>query len=225
MATYPELIDIPFEHRHQCWFCGEPSHVSFTFPHSGYLVIACPHPTLMVPCCGECHTLARKAQVDDIWRVRQSVKAGLIKRYRKDLAIGISWTQEELANSGFEGGNFEGFQRSAWFMYEVAKDRVNYKAWPLSYRGEDLEEVFVKDSFTFDGVTYPSVDDAILHYAQSFGIKVQVMKKALAITGIEAFADAVRFCRLLVGATPDEIKVALAGLASNIQNVEADNHS
>ncbi|MFT5023210.1 MAG: hypothetical protein ACI9O3_000807, partial [Colwellia sp.] len=23
------LVDIPFEQRHQCWFCGEPSELTF----------------------------------------------------------------------------------------------------------------------------------------------------------------------------------------------------
>lgn len=202
-------IDVPFDCRHQCWFCGEPYNASFTFPHSRHIVLACPHPTLSVPSCTECFAYAMKAEADDIFAVRAQVKQQLISRYRKDLAIGLNWTKEELANSGFEGGNFEGFQRSAWFMYEVAKSRVNFKAWPLSLNGVELAEQFEQSSFLFDGVVYPTINDAIIHYCRVFDIKPTLLTKALAKVGIEQFAYAVRFSRLLVGATPDEIRVAL----------------
>jgi len=117
------LIDIPFPHRHQCWFCGEPSLNTFTFPHDfplpkyqldisplansqnihryhqGYVVLDCPHPTLKVPSCGECHTLALKVKAVDIWLVTKAVKSKLMQRYHKDLAIGVNWTKDELENS------------------------------------------------------------------------------------------------------------------------------
>jgi hypothetical protein len=142
--TYPEnIIDISFEYRHLCWLCGEPSQVFFTFPHrfyadifnDAYVVHDCPHPLLSVPSCQECRSLASKAEVNSIWAVKAVVKKGLKRIYKKDLAIGINWTKEELANSQFEGGNFAGFQKSAWFMFEVAKQRVDFNGWPIVLAG------------------------------------------------------------------------------------------
>jgi len=206
------LVDIPFDCRFICYFCGEPSHRYFTFPHSAHIVLDCPHTKLTLPCCQECLDFAHKAKVDDIWQVRTFVKHSIVKKYRKDLAIGLNWTPESLANSGFEGGNFESFQKSAWFMYLVAKSRVNYSGWLLSVNGIDIELDLVKESFNFDGVEYPTINDAILQYEKTFNLHKGLLTKSLAKIGNARFSEAVRFCRLLVNATPNEMKTALANL-------------
>ena len=229
------ITETPFKKRHCCWFCGEPSQVSFIVPaeskivtneRNNYLLRSCPHPMISVPTCRECQQLASKADENSIWAVKEQVKRQLLKRYAKDLAIGINWTEQELANSGFEQGNFAGFARSAWFMYEVAKERVNYLGWPLVANGIELDEVDVEldegATFSFDGVLYPSLADAITHYAKVFFLDevyftavLQYLSKAN-VDGItvdeKSFAQAVRFCRLLVNATPNERKVAFKAL-------------
>jgi hypothetical protein len=230
------LIDIPFKHRHQCWFCGEPSVNTFTFPHDfplpkyqldispladakhihqhhqGYVVIDCPHPTLKVPSCSECYSLALKIKADDIWLVTKAVKRKLMQRYQKDLAIGVNWTKDELENADFDGGNFAGFKRSAWFIYEVAKGRVNFSAWPLSYHGVTIEQYETSTAFIFDGITYPTIEDAVLHFSKIFSLNILFFKTVLAKVGHNRFAYAVRFCRLQVGATPAEQRLSLQTL-------------
>ena len=203
-------IDVPFEFRHHCWFCAEPAGHSFTFPHANHLVFDCPHPTLTLPSCFECRCAAIKAKVRSIWQVTPYVKAYLIKKYRKDLAIGLNWTEAELANAGFEGGSFAGFQKSAWFIYQVAKDRVNFHGWPLVLDGIAVGNDEGNQEFCFDGVYYPSIDDAITHYSVNFDLDFKFLKQVLAKVGIENFARAVRYCRLYVGATPNEKSRALA---------------
>lgn len=213
-------IDIPFEYRHHCWFCGEPSQTKFCFPPSfsehsyrvSTSVIDCPHPKILVPCCIECYRLANQAEADSIWSVNEKVKRRLLTIYSKDLAIGINWTQEELANSGFEGGCFSGFQKSAWFMYEVAKARVSYEGWPISYHGVDVDITLEDEVFQFDGVTYPNINDAVSHYCQVFFMSPSFFQAVLTKVGVERFADAVRFCRLLVGATSSEQQQRLKDL-------------
>ncbi|MGK2233990.1 MAG: hypothetical protein ACI92O_003203 [Colwellia sp.] len=202
-------VDVPFNFRHHCWFCSEPAGHSFTFPHSGHLVFDCPHEVLTIPSCLECSRAANKAEVRSIWQVEQSVKTYLIKKYRKDLAIGLNWTEEELANSGFEGGSFSGFQKSAWFMYEVAKDRVNFRGWPLVHKGIEIINEDVDREFCFDGVSYPNIDQAIEHYSLNFSLDSDFLRRVLAKIGLQQFAKAVRFCRLYVGATPNEKSKAL----------------
>ncbi|MBA6384649.1 hypothetical protein H4J45_13310 [Colwellia sp. BRX10-6] len=209
------LVDIPFEQRHQCWFCGEPSELIFGFPHQYFLVFDCSHPPLSVPSCRECTSLARKAKQHSIWAVANNVKHFLAQTYQKDLAIGINWTKEELADSEFESGNFVGFQKSAWMMYEIAKQRLNYQGWLLSLEGVELDVDYIGTEFTFDGVTYPSVDLAIEHFIETYDLSAENFKKALSIVGIDKFGKAVRFCRLLIGRTPEQQKLALRYFAED----------
>ncbi len=205
-------IEIPFAKRHHCWFCGEPSSTLFQFPHQYYLVIDCQHPCVITPCCKECCQLAYSSEEDTIWAVHRSVKKTLMGKYQKDLAIGINWTKDELANSEFEGGNFAGFKKSAWLMYEIAKERINYQPWLLVIDGIELVEEYLGDSFHFDGMIYPSINEAISHYVYSFNLHEAYFKDVLASVGSERFSYAIRFCRLLVGASNAEKKAALRDL-------------
>jgi len=206
------LTETPFNYRQCCWFCGEPKQFLFGFPHDKWLVFDCTHTPLKVPACKECYQLAYQAKVDSIWHVHTHVKQQLIHRYRKDLAIGLNWTQEELANSGFEGGSFEGFQKSAWFMYEVAKARVSYKPWPLVVDGVLVDCTDEKEPFFFDGMRYPTIDDAIVHYVKVFDLHRDFFKRVLAILGEGKFAETIRYARIYVGATPQEQNEALKAL-------------
>ena len=135
MNSSENLIEIPFESRHQCWFCGEPSAKVFSYPNAKELSLNSLHQTLSVPCCLECKSFAQQSRELSIFSVQSKVKRQLIHRYRKHLAIGINWTKRELEESEFEGGNFEGFKRSAWFMFEVAQQRVNYDGWSVVLDG------------------------------------------------------------------------------------------
>lgn len=207
-------IAVPFNFRHACWFCAEPSSAHFAFPQNHNVVLALKHPSLTLPCCKECLLIANQSKDRDIWAVRQSVKKGLLQQYKTHLAIGINWTKEELANSGFEGGNFEGFQKSGWAMFEIARERVNFKGWSLEVSGisiEDLKES-EEQTFTFDGVYYPSIELAIDHYAKAFSLEREFFRKVVATLGNNNFSNAVRFCRLLLGTTPNERQKALSEL-------------
>jgi|TARA_B110000091_G_scaffold117323_1_gene126483 hypothetical protein len=219
--TYPNnevsAIEIPFEHRHHCWFCGEPSQLNFCFPKNyednfsedQELILNSRHPRLNIPACAECYRLANQVKADSIWAVNEGVKRRLLNLYRKDLAIGINWTEEELKNSEFEGGCFSGFQKSAWFMYEVAKARVSFNGWPIEHKGVDLDLDIDGQTFVFDGVTYPSLEDAVNHYCQVFSLNKPFFQTALNKVGVERFANVIRFCRLLVGSTSTEQKESL----------------
>lgn len=219
------MVEVPFEYRHCCWFCGEPAAQIFTFPHSQYVVIKCCHPILSIPACKECRLFAYQIQAESIWQVAFQLKKRLIKTYRTHLAIGLNWTKAELANSEFEGGNFEGFKRSAWFMYEVAKARVNFTGWRLVLSGLNIEAVNEKEDFVFDGVTYPSVDEAIEQYTNNFALPPGYLKQTLHSLGTDQFSRAVRFCRLMVGSTPAERKQALRELVFTDEVIRSFNQT
>lgn len=228
------MTESPFINRHCCWFCGEPNKDYFTFPPASsatgstsdnYYIIDCPHIRLSVPSCGECNVIARKSHGNSIWAIKASVKRKLLKIYSKDLAIGINWTKEELATSEFEHGNFAGFAKSAWFMYEIAKDRISYIGWPLVVNGIELDEVELEDEetevFSFDGVNYPSLLDAISHYAEVFYLEPEYLSAVvehLGQNGVNGntFAQAIRFSRLLINATSYEKLAAFKKLVSEM---------
>ncbi|WP_440875336.1 hypothetical protein [Thalassotalea sp. PLHSN55] len=209
-----ELVDIeiPFDKRHHCWFCGEPSSTCFVFPNQVSNALGALHQQINVPSCVECHRWAVQAEAKSIFAVKHLVKQKLMYKYRKDLAIGLNWTKQELANSGFEGGNFASFQKSAWFMFEVAQGRVNYLGWPIVVNGVALELDEDATQFIFDGVTYPSIDDAIAHYCHVFYLDKKYFIKVLYLLGQGQFAKAVRFCRLLIDASANEKQQAFVEL-------------
>lgn len=209
MISRPVFVEVPFANRHHCWFCNEPAGHSFSFPHHEHLLFDCPHPELIVPSCLECARAAIKAKVNSIWQVDNEVKKFLLHKYRKDLAIGVNWTEAELAQSEFEGGCFSGFQKSAWFVYEVAKARVNFQGWPLVVEGLAIEKAELDSGFDFDGVTYPSIEEAIVHYSYCYDLDEKYLRQVLFKLGLTKFSQAIRFSRLLVGATAREKKQAL----------------
>jgi transcription elongation factor Elf1 len=216
------LLDIttetPFDKRHDCWFCGEPNQYVFTY-HNAFEPQA-NMATLSLPSCKECCQVAKKSIAKaknegayySIWSIKSEVKRYLIHCYRKDLAIGINWTKKELEESEFEHGNFSGFQRSAWFMFEVAKARVNYTSWPLIVDGVTLLDEYQERRFHFDGVDYPNIDQAMLHYANSLSLSLDYFRSVLTLVGNDNFAKAVRFCRLLVASNSLERQQALRQL-------------
>jgi len=207
-------IEVPFDKRNSCWFCGEPATKSFVFPKNDKDLSTCCHPRLSVPSCRECYTGAIQSQQRSIWLIASDVKKYLLNKFKKHLAIGANWTKEELAASEFEGGNFESFQRSAWFMFEIARDRVNYSSWPIVVDGINIENLRqdVIVSFCFDGMEFPCLQDAIDHYVYAYDLNEEFFHQVLRKLGIDKFSSAVRLSRIMVGTTPQERKVALKEL-------------
>jgi hypothetical protein len=218
--------ETPFNKRHDCWFCGEPNQYVFTY-RNGFEASTSESKSinqLSLPSCKECYQIAKKAVEKaknegfrySIWTVKAEVKKYLVQYYRKDLAIGINWTKAELEESEFEQGNFAGFQRSAWFMFELAKARVNYVSWPLMVDGITVLDEYQEQSFNFDEVVYPNIEQAMQHYADTFSLSIDYFRSVLALLGNQNFAKAVRFCRLLVAATAFERQQALRQLRTDL---------
>jgi hypothetical protein len=73
----------------------------------------------------------------------------------------------------------------------------------------ELDVDYVGTEFKFDGVTYPSVDIAIDHFIETYDLSSWAFKKTLSIVGFDKFGKAVKFCRLLLGSTPEQQRLAL----------------
>ncbi|WNC71042.1 hypothetical protein RGQ13_13000 [Thalassotalea psychrophila] len=207
-------IEIPFNFRHCCWFCQEPSNQQLLFPSTKDRLIDCPHQAISVPICRECKSLAKTSQAIDIYRCREQIKKALAKRYQKDLAIGKNWTKEELANAGFEGGSFEGFAKSGWMMFEIARDRVNFSSWPLWCNGEQIEDTTLGKQFAFDGVTYSDLNQAVDFYVKTFNLHKDFFLECINIVGVNRFGYAIRFARLYIGYTTEARREILKDLST-----------
>ncbi|TKB45067.1 hypothetical protein [Thalassotalea mangrovi] len=208
-------IEVPFAYRHCCWFCKEPAGGVFNFPDKQRRHVTGTAEGMAIPACFECLPLANKHKQLPINAVREKVKAGLRKLYRKDLAIGVNWTREELENSGFEGGNFEGFARSAWFMFEVARDRVNFSGWPLELNGQ-TQYHDPQSSFQFDGTEFSDVQQAIEFYALTYRLDQDFLTTAVYRLTDKRFADALRLARICQDFSAAEREQALSRLALSL---------
>lgn len=205
LLNFP-LVDIPFEHRYTCWFCSEPSKDTFSYPKLTHT----PHPPLSVPACAECLKLAKQNKLTSIWDCRLAVKDALLKRYAKHLAIGINWTEEELQKSEFDDACkiFGGFKKNAWFMYQVAQQRVNAKGWSLQLDGVTLDEARYQIDFSFDGVNFASVHQAIAHYSDVLALDKAFIIKVIEIVGRDRFGYAIRLGKIHI-ASPERVKKEL----------------
>ena len=245
VSSNAALLDIstetPFDKRHDCWFCGEPNQYVFTCVNSVESQVSESTPIakasskLSLPTCKECFRVAKesvekaknKGLYYSIFTIKSEVKQYLVQHYRKDLAIGINWTKTELEESEFEEGNFAGFQQSAWFMFELAKARVNYVSWPLIVDGLTIFDEYQEQSFNFDGVTYPTIEQAMQHYANALSLNLDYFRSVLILLGDEHFAKAVRFCRLLVADNAFEQQQALRRFRMDVaqRKITKSNHT
>ena len=205
MTSDAPLIDIPFEKRHVCWFCEEPSNQYFAYECDTHML----HPSLTVPACQECARLAKSHRLTSIWDCRMAVKDELMRIYAKHLAIGVNWTEQELAESEFSCKVFEGFKKSAWMMFQIAKGRINAPGWPISLDGQLIDDNGYSRGFEFDGLQFSSVSAAIMHYSKAFYIDSVFLSDLLSIVGRAKFGYALRLSRIHIAATKELKKQVL----------------
>ncbi|MFT5808643.1 MAG: hypothetical protein ACI9LG_002960 [Moritella dasanensis] len=208
-------IDIPFNARYTCLFCGEPSNDAVNIPYSVDDIPYAPHEPLSVPACSECLVVVKKARCQSIYQYRNAVKAALTRKYQKALSIGSNWTEQELKDSEFEGAAFEGFKRSAWMMYTMAKERVNYSGWALCLDGIPLEADDEAGGFAFDGTEFVSIEHAIEHYIKTFHLDAVLLPELIKLLGKDKFGYSVRISRLYLNITAAERIQIIADIVEN----------
>ena len=219
MANYT-VIDIPFSLRYTCWFCGEPSAVVVDIPPQPSDASQLRHDLLAVPTCAECQGFIGRQGLSSLAQYRQLVKQGLTRKYQKALAIGANWTEQELADSEFDGAAFAGFKRSAWQMHVIAKERLNFAGWPVCVDGIELSSDTGIDTsnddgyFEFDGTRFVNLDSAIEHYIKAFHLDSQLLPEMLQILGKDKFAYAIRLCRLHPQISSEQRRQILADVVS-----------
>ena len=195
MTQYP-YIDIPFNLRHTCWFCGEPSNHSVEFPKTASLFAKVGHAPIALPACKECTSVKYSKDLTSIWAVRGQIKHALIDKYAKHLGIGENWTEQELIDSEFTGSTLGGFGRSAWKMYQIAKQRVEYQGWPLSLDNIAIEAYDETSGFEFEGTRYASLHSCIDYFTKAAGVDKELLSELVNIVSSERFSYALRIAKL-----------------------------
>ncbi|WP_210455493.1 hypothetical protein [Vibrio crassostreae] len=194
--TQYSYIDIPFNLRHTCWFCGEPSSNLVEFPKTAQAVAKIGHSPIALPACNECARINYSKNLTSIWSVRDQIKHTLIDKYAKHLGIGENWTEQELLDSDFSGSTLGGFGRSAWKMYQIAKQRVDYKGWPLSVDDIPLEVYDETSGFEFDGTRYASINSCIDYFTKAAGVDKELLSQLVDIVSSDRFSYALRIAKL-----------------------------
>jgi hypothetical protein len=195
MNRYP-VIEIPFNDRDRCWFCGEPKDKIINFPTYSSEETLLSHRPICLPSCNECASIVKRSAFSSLYAYRDAIKKALAAKHRKTLSIGSNWTKRELEESELEGSAFEGFKRSAWPMFEIIQGRINFQGWPLVVNNEKLIIEQEHESFDFDGVTYVSLDEAVTHAVKTFHLDEQLFTRVLSVIGKAKFGQCIRLCRL-----------------------------
>ncbi|WP_105901667.1 hypothetical protein [Vibrio gangliei] len=195
MSQYA-FIDIPFNFRHTCWFCGEPASRSFDFPKNPKNIHFLEHAPMSIPACSECAVVNVAADTASIWAVRDHVKHALMDKYASHLAIGQNWTEEELEESEFSGALLGGFGESAWKMYLIAKQRISYPGWQVAVDGITVEGESEAYGFEFDGVRYMSLNTCINHLIKSLRLDKELLPELVDILGPERLDYALKIGKL-----------------------------
>ena len=189
-------IDTPFNLRHTCWFCGEPSNHSVEFPKTDQLFAKVEHAPIALPACKECANVKYAKDLTSIWAVHDQIKHSLIDKYAKHLGIGENWTEQELIDSDFSGSTLGGFGRSAWKMYQIAKQRVEYKGWLLSVDDIPLEVYDDTSGFEFEGTRYASTTSCIDYFTKATGVDKELLTQLVDILSPDRFSYALRIAKL-----------------------------
>lgn len=195
ILPYP-VIEIPFNNRNTCWFCGEPKEKNINFPKKAYEANIVSHKPICLPSCKECASIVQRSAFTSIYAYRAAIKQALTKKHQKVLSIGSNWTEQELQESELEGNAFEGFKRSAWPMFKMMQARINYAGWPLVIHNDQIIEEQDNETFEFDGVIYTCLDDAVTHAVNTFFLDEQLFTRVLSVLGKAKFSQAIRLCRL-----------------------------
>lgn len=189
-------IDIPFNSRHTCWFCGEPSGESLLFPRDAASTVRLDHEFLAIPACNECNAIHYPKHLRSIWSLRVHVRQALITKYTKHLAIGENWTKQEINDSDFSGAILGGFGRSAWQMYEIAKQRVTFQGWPISVDDLPLDAIDDTCDFEFEGTSYASFNACVDFFVDATDIDRELTTQLIDIVSPSRFDYVLKIAKL-----------------------------
>ena len=175
----------------------------------------------MVPCCQECFSLCQSVKASGLDLLRDKVKEKLHRKYEKHLQIGVNWTKQELDESEFEGKALEGFRESAWKMFEIAKQRVNYTGWQLTVDGMPVTGVSSTFHIEFNGITYTSLAHAVEQLAKAYNIPQPYLEEVVEVLGRHRLSYAIRFAKTTYGYSNEQREASIDSLKAMLAEESA----
>lgn len=151
---------------------------------------------MSIPACSECQSFTYPNNLNSIWALRASIKQALISKYTKHLAIGENWTEQELVDSDFSGAILGGFGKSAWQMYEIAKQRVAFQGWAVSMDDIPLDSFDDTSGFEFNGTNYLSLNTCIDFFVDAIDVDRELLTQLIAIVTPSRFDHALKIAKL-----------------------------
>jgi len=209
-------IDIPFDCRFKCWFCGEWSHQTI---ETNLSKLQNKH-IINMPICDECKSYRCHEEVSLLDKLRELIKERIVLRSAKELSIGANWTEQELQESDLNGRAFDGFKESGWEMYLIAKERVNFRGWELCIDGIPIENISSAEKFEFDGLTFTSFMSMLDYLSKSFSLNKEFLRKVLTVYGNNRAIEAVKFCRLVINDSESARRQAFDDLVESFKEKE-----
>lgn len=209
-------IDVPYEMRHSCFYCGEYEydldHVPPTSRYHDFIGIYDSHQPILVPSCKECNGMLSNSLQKDIYERFDECKKKLTRKLSKYLRYELIWYDEELEYADFTG-EFEKFSKAVPKEIEKAKQRLSWDHWPVSIDGIEIENVQMSYNFKLDGKEFRTLDHLLEYVKRVHKVPVKYFEKVLLIVGYAKVDYALRICQTQKVTTEAQMNRVLEDLA------------
>lgn len=191
-------IDVPFELRHTCFYCGDPSDTLDHFPpisrYHDYLGIYDSHPAVVVPSCIECNLLLVDSLQGDIYERFDEAKVRLTKRLAKYLKYSSVWDNDSLADAEFTG-SFRKFADNIIIEASLVKERLEWDHWPITVNGESIYEIRRTESLALDNIKFKRYDHLLEYVKKVHKVPTLYFEKVVEIVGLGKLQFALHYCK------------------------------
>lgn len=191
-------IDVPWEHKNTCFYCGEYSHADDHVPptsrYHDFIALYDCHPPILVPACNQCNRVLSNTLQKDIYERFDECKELLLKRLDKYLMYGNIWDEDSLDYAKFTG-DLGKFSKAIVKEAKVAKSRLEWEHWNVSVEGVDLEKSAEGYRIKMDGKEFKRLDHVLEYARRVHKVPATYLEKVLNIVGFVKADHALAVCR------------------------------
>lgn len=196
--VYYRKIDVPFNKRMECFYCGcipnDWDHVPPVTRYHDYIAIYDKHPPLKVPCCSECNGLLHNTLQPDLYQRFAELKVKLTKKIGKYVRMGNLWTPEDIEYGEYTGNLFKSLA-AIENMAKICQERLAYDHWNISLGGENIERVEDWMELKVNGKKFSSMNHVFEHINKVHKIPVKYFEAVINIVGIKNLDYAFNLCK------------------------------